>query len=328
MVRSPGSGLPVLIFLHGAPLAALLSSTLLAACGDEGGDGGGSAGTVTATTGGSGGSGGGSTTAGGSGSTGTATSTSTTGTTSGGSGSSGPGFIMMPDGAGASECDVWSQDCPAGEKCMPWANDGGNAWNATKCSPLDPQPKQPGDPCAVEGSGVSGVDDCDKGVICYDVDFMTGMGTCVGLCHGSETDPMCDDPATVCGIYNDGVLPLCLTKCDPLAQDCPNDANVCVQLPDASAFVCWLDASGMEGQHGDPCEYVNVCDAGLFCANADAVPDCMGSIGCCSTFCDVSDPNASANCPGAAGGEMCVSYFDMGMAPPGYENVGGCIIPP
>jgi hypothetical protein len=46
------------------------------------------------------------------------------------------GFIVDPDGGGPSiECDQWAQDCPPGEKCMPWANDGGSSWNATRCFP-------------------------------------------------------------------------------------------------------------------------------------------------------------------------------------------------
>ncbi len=60
------------------------------------------------------------------------------------------------------ECDVWTQDCPEGQKCMPWANDGNTTWNATKCSPVDPNPGQPGDSCISEDFGYSGVDDCDE----------------------------------------------------------------------------------------------------------------------------------------------------------------------
>ena len=54
----------------------------------------------------------------------------------------GAGFIYgAPDGGGISfECDLFEQDCPPGEKCMPWANDGGGAWNATRCSPVADNP--------------------------------------------------------------------------------------------------------------------------------------------------------------------------------------------
>jgi len=65
-------------------------------------------------------------------------------------------FLIPPDGGGvAVECDVWSQDCPSGEKCMPWVSDGGSSWNATRCTSLTNDPNQPGDPCTVEGNGPS-----------------------------------------------------------------------------------------------------------------------------------------------------------------------------
>ena len=72
-------------------------------------------------------------------------------------------FITPPDGGGGvKECDVWTQDCPPGQKCMPWADNGSSSWNATKCSPVDANPGKEGDPCTVEGSAVSGVDSCDE----------------------------------------------------------------------------------------------------------------------------------------------------------------------
>src|SRR5262245_15971404 len=53
---------------------------------------------------------------------------------SGGDASSGGAmFVERPDGGGSNECDVWAQDCPPGEKCMPWANDGGSSWNSLRC---------------------------------------------------------------------------------------------------------------------------------------------------------------------------------------------------
>jgi hypothetical protein len=206
--------------------------------------------------------------------------TGETGADDGGSGTDTGGvFIQQPDGGDNDiECDVWAQDCDPGQKCMPWANDGGNSWNATKCSDLDANPKQPGDECTVEGSGVSGVDDCDVASMCWDVDSETNVGYCVPLCSGTPDAPSCGDPETVCAIYNDGVLPLCLYGCDPLLQDCAND-DVCVPAPGEQGFVCVLDASGEGGQYGDPCEFVNVCDRGLFCAVAAAVPGCAGSLG-------------------------------------------------
>ena len=51
-----------------------------------------------------------------------------------------------------------------------WANDGGGAWNATKCEEIPPEPDGVGEPCTVEISGTSGVDTCVLGAMCWDVD--------------------------------------------------------------------------------------------------------------------------------------------------------------
>lgn len=235
--------------------------------------------------------------------------------------STGSVFLVMPDGGGATnECSVWTQDCPEGEKCMPWANDGGNSWNATRCSPVDDNPGEPGDTCTVEGSGVSGIDDCALAAMCWDVDGKTNMGICVAFCDGDEDAPFCSNPDEGCSISNDGVLILCLAKCDPLLQDCP-EGGAC--YPEDNGFFCSPDASGPDlGAIGDPCEYINVCDPGGWCANAEAVPDCAGAIGCCAAYCDNTDP--APDCPV---GTECIPWYDEGTAPPGGEDIGVCIIP-
>ena len=224
----------------------------------------------------------------------------------------------------AKECNVWTQDCNDGEKCMPWDNAGGSSWNATRCTPIHPNAAQPGDECTVEGSGVSGVDDCALGSMCWHVDPETNLGTCIAFCVGSELSYSCDDPNTQCSIFNDGVLILCLPSCDPLLQDCA-DGQGCYGAE--NGFVCIPDASGPAGDYGEPCEYVNVCSPGLFCASGGAVPGCQGSLGCCSEYCDMSQPNPASACSGAAGGQECVPWFEQGQAPPGYADVGACAIP-
>ncbi len=219
------------------------------------------------------------------------------------------------------DCDLWAQDCPDGEKCMPWANDGGNSWNSARCSPVDDAPGQDGDECTVEGSGVSGIDSCGIGLMCWNVNEENN-GTCVPFCGGSEANPTCDDPDTNCVIANDGFLILCLPNCDPLLQDC-NEGEACYPINDG--FACAPDASGTAGLFGDACEFINACDAGLFCANAEAVPDCQGSQGCCSTFCDLSAADPNAACEGA--GQECVTWYEEGQSPPGSEDIGACAIP-
>jgi len=238
--------------------------------------------------------------------------------------STGQAFLVPPDGgAGGEECDVWTQDCPEGEKCMPWANDGGSSWNATRCSPVSENPGQVGDECTVEGSGVSGIDSCDLGSMCYYVDPETNVGTCVGFCLGSEDAPVCE-PGFLCSISNDGVLILCRRECDPLLQDCMGSA-ACLPANGSDGFVCIVDASGEMGAPGDPCEFLNACDPGLFCANAEVVPNCEGSGGCCSEFCDLTVPEPDTAC--SLMGQMCTPWFEEGAAPPDLEHVGACALP-
>ena len=221
------------------------------------------------------------------------------------------------------DCSLWDQDCMEGEKCNPWANDGGSSWNSSTCTPLDAAPGQPGEACTVEGSGLSGVDTCDVASMCWNVDE-EGGGTCVALCEGTQEAAVCANPATSCIIANEGFLPLCLPTCDPLLQDCA-DGEAC--YPGDNGFVCAPDASGPEmGGFGDACEFTNACDPSLLCVGAAAFPDC-GSTRCCTDFCDLDDPESGGSCGGVAGGQECVAFFAEGAAPPGMEGVGFCAIP-
>ena len=125
---------------------------------------------------------------------------------------------------------------------------------------------------------VSGVDTCDKGLLCWYVNE-ENIGSCIDQCTGTEDAPMCPS-GTVCDVTNDGVLTLCLPTCDPLLVDCPGD-QICFYSSLAGDFICDFDGSGEAGAYGDPCEYINVCDPGLFCANPENVPGCQAG-GCCS----------------------------------------------
>lgn len=216
------------------------------------------------------------------------------------------------------ECDPYAQDCAVGDKCMPWANDGGNSWNATRCSPVAPAPDAIGESCAVEGSGTSGFDSCEAGLMCWDVDGETNVGTCIALCGCGPLAPTCEG-ATICSISNDGTLPICLPTCDPLVQAECGDGQGCYQVGDV--FQCAPDASGSTGAAGDACANINGCDAGLVCLNASAVLGCAGA-SCCTTFCDVDEGNGQCPIPGTA----CTPIFPVGEAPePCHEDTGYCI---
>ena len=216
------------------------------------------------------------------------------------------------------QCDVWAQDCPEGEKCTPWASDGGSSWNAAKCTPVDPAPQQPGDVCIAEGDGLSGVDNCAKDSMCWDVDKETGEGVCIAFCDGTSGEDASCDPGFHCNLTSEGLLILCFPECDPLLQDCAGD-ELCI--PNSETFTCVLDASGDAGLYGDPCEYANACKPGLYCLNPEYVDGCQAA-GCCTPFCDTSKENM---CPGDT--QECIPWYDEGMAPPGKELIGICGVP-
>ncbi|MCY1061576.1 ribulose phosphate epimerase [Nannocystis sp. SCPEA4] len=218
------------------------------------------------------------------------------------------------------ECSVWQQNCPRGLKCVPYSADGDGAWDSLRCVPIAPDPGQPGQPCTVEGSAATGIDTCDLGVMCWDVDADTLSGTCVAMCEGSPREPVCADPATACASGNDGVLNVCLPACDPLAQDCAAD-ELCIAFGDD--FTCNPDGSGDEGQLFDPCGFVNDCDPGLFCAAPAAASECdPNAAGCCLPYCDLDLP---PKCPGAL--QQCLPWYTPGEAPSGHEDLGFCALP-
>lgn len=226
------------------------------------------------------------------------------------------GFIENPDVMGDDvPCDIWAQNCAEGEKCTAWATNDDDYCDAVKCSPIARNPGQPGDPCSPADAACTGMDDCDIASMCWN-------GTCLAFCSGSPDNPVCEDPSKTCIIANNDVLILCLPSCDPLLQDCA-DGEGC--YPFADAFNC---ANVYEsGAYGELCEFINVCNPGLFCAAAELIPGCGNKIGCCGSFCDLDDPDASMSCPGAAGGEECVPWYIENQAPPGLEHVGFCAIP-
>jgi hypothetical protein len=233
-------------------------------------------------------------------------------------------FVPQPDGGVVAECDIWTQDCPAGEKCMPYAS-GTSSWDATRCSAVDAMPNEVGDPCTVVGSDSSGQDDCVVGAMCFAVDPESNEGVCFAMCQGSEASATCNSPEHVCSISNDGVLALCLPSCNPLLQDCPSGgvALGCYPVDGIQSFVCWPDYSFDQGGFGDPCEYFNYCDVGLFCGIPEALPGCAAS-SCCNEYCDVT---GGTPCSGAADGQECIAWADPGQAPPGLEDVGYCALP-
>ncbi|MEM9455669.1 MAG: hypothetical protein AAGF11_15915 [Myxococcota bacterium] len=245
--------------------------------------------------------------------------TSPPGDVSGGSVDTG----VLDTGEFPEDCSLFAQDCPAGYKCMPYANDGGNTWNDTVCVPLVDEPRAVGESCMLESSELNGLDDCDGTSMCWDVDLETLEGTCVPFCIGDESEPACADSCDRCAITGDGVLTLCLPTCDPVAQNCP-EGEGCYPL--SGYFGCAPDASMPGVGVGSPCEFINGCPAGLLCVESFYLPDCQGALGCCTPTCAVGgfDP-----CPALVPGTVCTPWY--GEPPPLDRCVasepGACAIP-
>lgn len=47
---------------------------------------------------------------------------------------------------------------------------------------------------------------------------------------------------------------------------------------------------------------------------------------CCTEYCDLSDPAGYAQCSGQGEGQTCQPFFEAGMVPTGFEDVGICFV--
>lgn len=215
------------------------------------------------------------------------------------------------------KCDPYAQDCPDGEKCVPFSSSGGG-WEGHKCVPIMGE-QATGEPCTY-GGVVEATDDCDGTGMCWDAIDVDGelVGTCHAFCTGSPATPECP-PGSSCSISGGGTVNVCLTNCDPIIQDC-NPGFACYFT--GGTFNCVFTMQDTPA--GQPCGFINDCAAGLACVAAVILPACEGS-NCCSPFCalELGDAQCDAVLPGTA----CVAFFEENWAPPGYEHVGVCVLP-
>ena len=226
--------------------------------------------------------------------------------------------IPPPPGGGggggfAFECSFFTQNCMEGELCSAWSNDGGPLWNASRCAPLDPQPAQVGEPCAVEGSMVSGIHDCDVGLQCLPYGKPTALtGRCAQFCDG-----LCAGDGELCVPLSLGALPICTTVCDPLDADACAPGWTCedTQVGAPLTFVC-QPRPPVEtfADQLDACEYPTQCGDGLICTDEEIS---SGALGTCLRPCDTTGPDDCDQ------GFSCTPVDAFRFSP--WAHVGYCI---
>jgi hypothetical protein len=188
-----------------------------------------------------------------------------------------PGGGEFDVGPAPPECDLFAQDCDAGEKCVP-------DWFATRvCEPIAPDPIPDGEPCDDGGD-----DPCGAGSWCGPTDSQ-GNGTCVPLCTGTPADPICP-PDTICVMDDEGIVAYCQAPCDPFADaPCPGSTSC---QPTAQGFGCIEEGGHL--QNG-ACVENDSCIDGLYCADGALVEGCCFDR-CCTTLCSDDHPCDSGTC--------------------------------
>lgn len=175
------------------------------------------------------------------------------------------------------------------------------------------------------GDATDGTDDCQFDAVCMFPDDQ-GAGKCHTLCNiDGQGGPSCAPGLECFGPFCQRCYwGYCDTSCDPREPDACNAGDVCITAG-GDQWTCTVDASGDEGQAGDPCEFANACDPGLQCLNADAVAGgCGDAASCCAPTCSTDEPNT---CPNAAQGDACVPWYSPGQAPPQLMTLGVCALP-
>jgi hypothetical protein len=218
-----------------------------------------------------------------------------------------PGVDVWCSGEMTAACDPMQQDCPDGEKCVPWASQGGN-WDATKCVPVNGD-NMVGEACQY-GGVVESTDDCDENGWCFAADEQ-GAGTCYGFCGSGESCP----DGQHCLVANDESIAVCIDACVPHHSENCAAETACVAIEDA--FVCLpIETLPQDA----PCSLGDYCALGQACVPGVQLDSCAAE-NCCTDWCDTSEPDP-CTVP-----LTCQPYWPQGQAPAGLETAGICRLP-
>ena len=113
-----------------------------------------------------------------------------------------PGSCDQPGYTGPGDCDPYAQDCPDGEKCLPYDPMGTGVWSSTRCSAVADDPAGLDEPCTMPDVSVGGEDTCDVGLVCWDLSGNNGV--CAEMCGCGNLSPTCATPGTTCAAFRRG----------------------------------------------------------------------------------------------------------------------------
>ncbi len=195
------------------------------------------------------------------------------------------------------ECDLVMQTgCLSGERCT---------FIVTSFNPLEGYAGCAGDgsiaaggSCTVDGD--TGMDDCVAGLVCQG-------GICKEICD--LVPDSCNSSEVCWGFAStlDGqTVAACSQQCDLFAQDCPNEEScfilvardgyptLCLQsIPEPAPPDGCGDGLPPPGAQGECCSYVNTCNTGNGCLQANA-PSFENLV--CARHCDPTGTLGSDDC--------------------------------
>ena len=243
------------------------------------------------------------------------------------------------DTAGDGDGDVGETDNPSGEcqlhladdcsdpmqKCMPYSVNEDRIPDELRCCALSSDPVSLGDRCIIEDYDGSCLDNCPLGTMCVLDSADELEGYCQVFCDAADPDSCPGED--ICKPFFEMIeaaatVPLCMSRCDPLLQDCESKGRPgwsC--LPEGAlspSFLCMPPNSGTPKLEFEGCVLANDCAVGLACVPSSEVLGCNGLFNCCTRYCDLTEPDVCAM------GNACV---DLESDVPGLENVGVCADP-
>ena len=232
--------------------------------------------------------------------TGTSMTTTTTTTTT--TASTSTGLMACPSQVTTimGECDLYYQDCPNGDNCLPTLD--GNNMLTTACS--TPGLIGLGQPCMDPG-------ECQAGLLCIG-------GACTHACCPETDEPCgvgdCNINATFNGFPNDFIMACSYaqtcTLFDP--NSCPNGQDCHIQM---TGFASCSNPSGANAMPGQPCMFVNDCGDSQICLGETGP---MDPNEVCRWLCQQGSM-AAPGLGGCPGGTTCnTSVYDFGFAGVGF----------